>query len=258
MEHNPRAVFERLFGESDDTSIAARRSRGRAERSLLDSVLQSASDLASRLDARDRARMGEYLDSVRDVERRIQKSELQAERELPPLSRPTGIPESFPDHARLMFDLQVLAYQSDITRVITFMLGREFSGHTYPEIDVRDAHHPISHHQSDPEKLTKLTRINTHHVNQFVYYLEKLRATPDGDGSLLDHVTLLYGAGMSDGESHSPDNVPILLLGGTIRGGRHLKFPGDTPLPNLHSTLLEKLGVRGEQLARSTGMLAGV
>ena len=174
---------------------------------------------------------------------------------------PPGTPASFPDQARLMFDLQVLAYQSDLTRVATFMIGREFSGHTYPEIGVRDAHHPLSHHRDDAQKVAALTKINTHHVTQLAYYLERLRATPDGDGSLLDHITLVYGAGMSDGNRHSPDNLPIVLAGGgagTLEGGRHLQYADDTPLENLHVTLLHKMGLAVESFGESTGTLAGL
>ena len=159
-----------------------------------------------------------------------------------------------------MFDLQLLAYQADLTRVGTFMMGREFSGHTYPEIGVRDAHHPLSHHQQDPEKLATLTRISTHHVTQLAYYLDRLRSTPDGRGSLLDSMVLVYGAGMSDGNSHSPDNLPILLAGGgagAVEGGRHVRYWDGTPLENLHLTLLSKLGLPAEQFGESTGVLGG-
>lgn len=198
---------------------------------------------------------------MRDVERRIQRLEEHGARELPDLDRPAGIPTSFLEHARLMFDLLVLAYQSDLTRVATFMIGREFSGHTYPEIGVRDAHHPLSHHEHDPGKLATLTTISTHHVTQLAYYLGRLRETPDGDGSLLDHITLVYGAGMSDGNAHSPDNLPIVLAGGgagALEGGRHLRYAEDTPLENLHVTLLHKMGLPVERFGESTGTLAGL
>ena len=180
-----------------------------------------------------------------------------ARREDAHASQRETLPASFEAHAHLMYDLQVLAYQADLTRVITFMVGREFSGRTYPEIGAPDAHHPTSHHQNDPEKLDKLTKINTYHTTQFAYYLDKLKRTPDGDGSLLDHTMLVYGAGMSDGNAHSPANLPILLVGGggQVKGGRHLKFPSDTPVSNLHVTLLGKLGVDVERLAGSTGPL---
>ena len=261
MEHNPRAVFERLFGDRDTTSPDARWARLAQRRSILDSVMLAVADLRLALGAADTAKLTEYLDAVRDVERRIQRTEEQRARELPVLDRPVGTPASFPEHARLMFDLLVLAYQSDLTRVATFMIGREFSGHTYPEIGVREAHHPLSHHRHDPQKLATLTTISTHHAAQFAYYLDRLRSTPDGDGSLLDHITLVYGAGMSDGNAHSPDNLPIVLAGGgtgTLQGGRHLRVADGTPLENLHVTLLNTLGVPVERFGESTGMLVGL
>ncbi len=261
MEHNPRAVFERLFGEADTTGREARMARIAARRSILDSVAASIADLSAGLGAGDRAKLSQYLDGVRDVERQIQKVEEQGAKELPPLDRPTGVPATYQAHARLMFDLQVLAFQSDLTRVITCMLGRELSGRSYPEVDVHDAHHPTSHHQGDPEKLRKLARINQHHVAQFAYFLSRLSAVPDGDGTLLDHCTLLYGGGMSDGNSHSPDNLPVLLAGGGAgqwKGGRHLRVPEGTLIGNLHATLLPRLGVPAEKFGNSTGVLAGL
>jgi hypothetical protein len=259
MEHNPRAVFERLFGEHDTTDRAARLARDADERSILDSVAQAATDLARELGRGDRAKMAEYLDAVRDVERRIQNLEKRGVREVAGIDRPVGIPASFPDHCRLMFDLQVLAHQSDLTRVTTFMMGRELSGRSFPEIGIRDPHHPTSHHQKDPEKIAKLVKINAHFAEQFAYFLERLRSTPDGDGSLLDQATIVYGAGMSDGDSHSPENLPLLLAGGgagQLKGGRHLRFPSDTPIANLHMSLLEKLGVRVDHFGNSTGRLS--
>ena len=260
MEHSPRAVFERLFGESDTTDRAARMARMAARRSILDSVAESLADLQRGLGARDRAKLAEFGDAIRDVERQIQKAEEQSARELPSVDRPTSAPASFDRHARLMFDLQVLAFQTDMTRVITFMTSRELTGRNYPEIDVYDAHHPTSHHQGDAEKLQKLARINAHHVTQFAYFLERLRATSDGDGSLLDHVTLVFGCGMSDGNAHAPDNLPVLLAGGAgrLEGGRHLRFPSDTPIANLHATLLPKLGIQVERFGNSMGTLAGI
>lgn len=261
MEHNPRAVFERLFGDSDTTDRSARLARLSKERSILDSVTAAVAALQRGLGVPDRVKVGEYLEAVRDVERRIQQAERQDAQQLPTIERPVGVPATFPEHARLMFDLQVLAHQSDLTRVTTFMTGRELSGRAYPEIGVRDAHHPISHHQDDPEKLAKLTIINTHHIRQFAYFLERLRSTPDGDGSLLDHVVIICGAGMSDGNSHSPVNLPLLLAGGgggTLKGGRHLRFSSDTPIANLHVTVLDKLGIRTDHFGNSTGTLSGV
>jgi hypothetical protein len=193
------------------------------------------------------------------VERRIQKAEEQSARQLPRVDQPAGVPATFEDHAKLMFDLQLLAYQSDLTRVITFMIGRELSSRTYPQIGVPEAHHPISHHLNDPAKLASLAKINAHHVSQFAYYLERLRATPDGDGSLLDHLIIMYGAGMADSNLHSPNGLPIVLVGGgsgTLKGGRHVKYKMDTPLANLHLTVLEKLGVPGvDTIGDSTGRI---
>ena len=261
MEHNPRAVFERLFGDRDGTGPEARQARLEMRRSILDSVTEAATDLRRSLGAADTAKLGEYLDAVRDVERRIQQTELRDAGELPAIDRPAGVPAAFPEHARLMFELQLLAYRTDLTRVGTFMIGREFSGHAYPEIGVRDAHHPLSHHQHDPRKLAALTRISTHHAAQFSGYLERLQSTPDGDGTLLDNIVLIYGGGMSDGNSHSPDNLPVVLAGGgsgALEGGRHLRYPDGTPLENLHATLLAKLGVPVERFGDSSGMLAGL
>jgi hypothetical protein len=219
-------------------------------------VNTTVATLKSGLGATDSAKLTEYFDAIRDIERRIQKAEEQNTRELPVMEHPAGVPPDFGTHARLMYDLYLMAYQCDMTRVITFMLGHEFSGQTYPEVNVPDAHHAISHHQRDPDKLVKLARINKYHVTLFAEFLEKMRSTNDGDGSLLDHSMIIYGAGMSDGNAHDPHNLPILLLGGgdgEIRGGRHIVFPKDTPLANLHVTLLDKLGVRVDRLGDSNG-----
>jgi hypothetical protein len=261
MEHNPRVVFERLFGDSGSTDPTARLARIQSDRSLLDSVTEKISRIQRKLGPRDVTQLNEYLDAVRDVERRIQKAEEQNAQELPVVDQPVGVPATFEEHAKLMFDLQVLAYQCDLTRVITFMMGREFSGRTFPEIGVPDAHHPTSHHQNDPEKLAKLTKINAYQAAQFAYYLEKLRSTSDGDGSLLDHMMIIYGAGMSDSNAHSPVNLPILLAGGgagQLKGGRHIKYSRDTPLANLHVTLLDKLGTHVDRIADSSGVLKGL
>ena len=261
MEHNPRVVFERLFGEADTTDPKARLARLAGRRSLLDSVADSIADLRQELGSADRVKVNEHLDAIRDIERQIQKAGEQGARELPPIERPIGVPATFPEHARLMFDLQVLAYQSDLTRVITFMMGRELSGRSYPEIGFYEGHHPTSHHQNDPGKIARLTRVNAHHAVQFAYFLDRLRSTADGDGSLLDHVTIVYGAGMSDGNSHSPDNLPILVAGGgagQLKGGRHLRFAEGTPVANLHATLLPKLGVHVDRFGNSTGTLSGL
>jgi len=258
MEHDPRAVFERLFGDSDSTDPDTTALRLGERRSILDSVGDAIGDLSRGLGGRDRARVGEYLDAIRDIERRIQRAEQQDAVELPSIARPAGVPDSFPEYATLMFDLQVLALQSDLTRVITCMMGRELSGRTFPQIDVREAHHPVSHHRNDPEKLAMLTKINTHHVGLFASFLERMRSTPDGDGSLLDHVAVLYGAGMSDGNTHAQADLPVLLVGhgAGLSGGRHLRVNADTPLANLHATLLPRLGVDVESFANSTGRLS--
>ncbi|MDE2906553.1 MAG: DUF1552 domain-containing protein, partial [Acidobacteriota bacterium] len=244
MENNPRVVFERLFGDSGSTDPAIRQARLRKDASLLDSVTEWAGALSRELGARDRAKLDQYLDAVRDVERRIRMAEAQSGRELPVVDQPAGIPGTFGEHARLMFDLQALAWETDLSRVVTFMMGREITGRTYAEIGVPDAHHPISHHQRDPAKLAKLTRINQYHVQLFAELLARLEATPDGDGTLLDHAMIVYGAGMADSNAHASQDLPILLAGGGAgTGGRHVRHPEHTPLANLHLSLLDRLGV---------------
>jgi hypothetical protein len=259
VEYRPRAVFERMFGDSDSTDPGVRRARMRDDRSLLDSITEAASRLMRTIGPSDRARLGEYLEGMRDVERRIQRAEEQSSREMPTVERPAGIPGSFEEHAKLMFDLQVLAYQTDLTRVITFMLGPEQSNRAYPEIGVPDVHHGLSHHQQDPEKLSKVAQIDVYHTKVFKYYLERLQATSDGDGSLLDHVTLVFGCSMSDGNDHLLQNLPILVAGGSngrLKGGRHLRHPKGTPVSNLYVTLLETVGVPISSFGDSTGTLA--
>ena len=261
MQHNPRGVFERLFGDTGSTDPAARLARMQQERSILDSVIEKTANLERGLGPSDRIKLNEYLDAIRDVERRIQKAEEQSARELPVMAQPAGIPSTFEEHAQLMYDLYVLAYQCDLTRVITFMIGREFSGRTYPDLGIPDAHHAISHHGKDPEKLAKLVKVNTCHTELFAHFLKRLQATPDGDGSLLDHAMIIYGAGMSDGDKHDPQNLPILLLGGgagQLKSRGHRRFPKGTPLANLHLTLLDKLGVQVEKIGDSTEPLSGV
>ncbi len=222
----------------------------------MDSVTERAAQLQRGLGTSDRSKLTQYLDAVRDIERRIQKAEEQSGRELPAVDQPAGVPGTLGEHARMMYDLQALANQTDLTRVTTFMIGREITGRTYAEIGVPDAHHPISHHQRDPEKLAKLTKINQYHVTLFAEFLERLRSTPDGDGSLLDHVQIVYGAGMSESNSHRPQNLPILLVGGGAgTGGRHIKYAEGTPLANLHLSLLDQMGVPVETLGHSTGRL---
>ena len=257
MQNNPRAVFERLFGDSNSTDAKARLARIREERSILDSVTEEVANLRGALGHADRAKLGEYLEAIRDVERRIQLAEEQSDQELPLIEHPAGIPGSYEEHVKLMYDLMVLAYQCDLTRVITFMLGREFSGMTYPQIGVPDAHHPISHHAGEAEKIAKMIKVNHYHMTLFTHLLDKLRSTPDGDGTLLDHMTLMYGYGMADSNSHSPYDIPLVLAGGgagSFKSGRHLRFK-DTPLANLHVTLLDNLGVRLDHFGDSTGRL---
>ena len=257
MQHNPRAVFERLFGDSGSTDARVRVARLQRQRSVLDSVTDEARRLGGSLGPADRSKLAEYLDAVRDVERRIQKAESQSERELPVVDRPAGAPAAYEDHVKLMFDLEVLAYQSDLTRIVTLMLGREFSGMTYPQIGVPDAHHPVTHHAMEAEKIAKVALINAYHVRLFGYLLEKLKSTPDGDGTLLDSVTLIYGAGISDCNAHSVTNVPVVLAGGgagSLRGGRHIHY-NSVPLANLHLTLLDRFGVHWDKLGDSTGRI---
>jgi hypothetical protein len=257
-ENNPRVVFERLFGDSGSTDPKARRARIAQDRSVLDSVIQEAGALKGSLGPGDGVKLVEYLDAIRDVERRIQRAEEQSGRELPVVDHPAGVPGSFDEHVRLMCDLQVLAYQADLTRIVTFMLGREFSGVTFPQIGVTDAHHPITHHQQEPEKIVKVAKINAYQVTKFAYLLDRLQATPDGDGTLLDHVTLLYGTGMGDCNAHDPRSIPLLLAGGGaghLKGGRHVRYPKETPLANLHLTLLDKFGVKLDRIGDSTGRL---
>jgi hypothetical protein len=259
MENQPRAVFERLFGDSDNTTQAARMARIQEDRSILDSLVHAVSGFERKLAPSDRNKLNQYLDAIRDLERRIQKAEEQSNKELPTMDRPSGgIPSTFAEHAKMMFDLQVLAYQCDITRVCTFLLSREVSPRPYPEIGIPDPHHGLSHHQHRPESLAKLAKINNYHMQQFAYFLDKLRSTPDGEGSLLDHITIVYGCGISDSNDHLHTNLPILVAGGgvgTIKGGRHIRVSEDTPLANLHLTLLNKLGVNMDQLGDSNGQL---
>ena len=254
-EAHPRIVFERLFG--DGATAAERRVALKTRASLLDSVMEEFKSLNNQLGPADQARLAQYLDTVREVERRIQRSEAAArDNRLPDLDRPKGVPASYADHARLMFDLQVLAFQGDITRVITFQLARETSNRTYPEIGVPDPHHPLSHHGNDPAKVEKIAKINRFHVSLFAEFLDKLRATREGGGTLLDHSLVLYGSGMGNPNVHDHDDLPILVAGGAagrMRGGRHIRFAKPTPLANLHLTLLDRIGVRLEAFGDSRG-----
>ena len=254
-EAHPRIVFESLFGEGG--SMADRRAALRQRASLLDWFNEDIARLNGQLGPGDRARVSQYLETVREVERRIQKAEADtANNPLPDLDRPVGVPAAYADHARLMFDLQVLALQGDVTRVITFQLARETSNRTYPEIGVSDPHHPLSHHGNDPEKIARMAKINQFHVSLFAEFVAKLRATPEGNGTLLDHSLYLYGSGMGNPNVHDHNNLPILVAGGAAGGmkaGRHIRFDKPTPLANLHLTLLDKVGVRLDFFADSRG-----
>jgi Protein of unknown function (DUF1552) len=258
IERDPRAVFERLFGTSGSTDQASRLARIRRDRSILDLMGGEIGNLVKILGPRDQGKVSEYLDSVRDIERRIQMAEHQQSRELPVVDQPAGIPSDYGEHARLLMDLLALAYQTDMTRISTFMLAREVSGRAYPEIGISDSHHPLSHHQDEPAKLERLHKINEYHFQQFAYLVKKLAATPEGDGTMLDHTLLLYGTGISDSNTHFHDDLPIALIGGQaagIKSGRYIRYPKGTPLANLHVTILDKLGVSVEKLGDSTGTL---
>ncbi|HUP78883.1 MAG TPA: DUF1552 domain-containing protein, partial [Pirellula sp.] len=254
-EAHPRLVFESLFGEGGTPE--QRRAALKKKASLLDSVTKEIKRLKMRVGPSDRDKIDGYLENVRDVERRIQQAESSVkDNPLPDLDRPIGVPFAYADHARLMFDLQLLAFQGDITRVTTFQLAREASNRTYPEIGVPDPHHPITHHSKDPEKLAKIAKINQFHVSLFAEFLKKLKATPEGGGSLLDHSLFLYGSGMGDSDRHDHSDLPILVAGGAagkMRGGKHIRFENPTPLSNLHLTLLNKIGVPLETFADSNG-----
>jgi hypothetical protein len=258
MEYNPRAVFERLFGDSGSTGRSAREARLRQHKSILDSVNEKLSTLRRELGPQDQLKVGQYTEAVRDVERRIQKAEEQADLDLPEMDQPQGVPAVFEDHLALMFELQRLALQADLTRVISFMISKEQSARPYPQIGVPEAHHPLSHHGNVPELVAHMSKINRYHTELFARYLEMLRATPDGDGSLLDHMTILYGSGISNSNAHAGDNLPILLVGGgagRLKGGRHLQYPDEPSMANLLVTILDKLDVPVEKVGGSTGRL---
>ena len=258
IENDPRAVFERLFGTSGSTDPQARLARMRRDRSILDLVNDELRGLGQVVGPGDRARLDEYAEAVRDIERRIAMAEEQNTRELPVVDQPIGVPSDYAEHAKLMMDLLALAYQTDLTRISTFMLAREVSGRAYPEIGVPDSHHPLSHHQDEPAKLHRLHLVNEYHFQQFAYLVAKLDAIPEGDGSMLDSTLFLYGTGISDSNTHFHDDLPIALVGGQnagIAGGRYVRYPQDTPLANLHVTILEKLGTPVEAFGDSTGRL---
>jgi hypothetical protein len=259
VENNPRAIFERLFGDGESTDAAARLALLNKQRSILDYVSSSLNRLGGTLGAGDRAKLNEYTDAIRDIERRIQKAEQQnATMKLPAMERPTAVPDEFEDHVRMVMDLQVLAFQTDMTRVISLMMAREGSNRPYRSINIADGHHNLTHHQNEADKIAKVTKINEVHVKMFAYLLEKLKATPDGDGNLLDHSMILYGSSISDGNLHTHHDLPIVVAGGgagQVKGNRHLKFPKDTPLNNLLVSMLDKAGVPVEKFGDSTGKL---
>ena len=257
-EWNPRTVFETLFGDSGSTDRAAREARLQQHKSLLDSVADKLAALRRELGPRDQTKVEEFTEAIRDVERRIQKAEEQRDLELPSLEQPQGAPPVFEDHLELMFDLQVLAMQSDLTRVISFMISKEQSARPYPQIGVPEAHHPLSHHNNVPELVAHMSKINRYHIELFSQYLAKLRATPDGDGSLLDHMTILYGSGISNSTRHAGDNLPLMLVGGgagRLPSGRHLVYEDEPSMANLLVTLMDKMGVPVESHGGSTGVL---
>jgi len=254
MEVNPRIVFERLFG--DGGSRERRLGQMKEDQSILDSVRDAVVSLQNRLGANDRTKVAEYLDSMREIERRIQVAERQSRDSVIDLpDRPVGAPENYDEHAKLMFDLAAVAFQADITRVFTLLLGREQTNRPYPFIGVPEAHHSISHHQNDPIKLAKCAKVNTYHIALLARFAEKLRSVPDGDGTLLDHSMVLQGSGLSNSDQHSHIDLPLVLVGGgagSLKGGRHLRFPKDTPMNNLHLALLEKVGVDVDRFGDST------
>ena len=256
-EAHPRVVFERLFGEGGNAAARGAALHDRA--SLLDSFTRNIARLKQRVGAPDRARLDQYLDSVRQVEHEIERGEkAAADNLMPDLERPVGVPAAFADHAKIMYDLQILAFQADITRVVTFQFTREQNNRTYPEIGVPDPHHPTSHHGGDPEKLVKIAKINTFHMSLFTDFLQKMKATPDGDGSLLDHSVYLYGSGIGNSSTHDHENLPILVAGGTaagLKGGRHIRYEKGANLANLHLTLLDRVGVHLDSFMDSTGQV---
>ena len=264
VEVNPREVFERMFGDGESTDPAARLAAMKQQSSILDYITGDAQRLSQGLGGPDRNKLDQYLEAIRDIERRIQKAEEQnATMKMPVMERPSGIPDAFEDHAKLMMDLVVLAFQADMTRVVTFMMAREGSNRSYRSIGVNDGHHSCTHHMNDPEKIEKTTKINGHHVDTFAYLIEKMKSTPDGDGSLLDHSQILYGSSISDGNAHTHHDLPIALIGGAgaVKGGRHIRYPKETPLNNLLLTMMDHAGVHAEKLGDSTSeikLLSGV
>jgi hypothetical protein len=256
MENNPQVVFEKLFG--DGSNNADRLARKQQSRSLLDSVMDQVASLQRELPASDRTRLGEYLDDVREIERRIQKAENQIPADLKLPEAPVGVPESFDEHFKIMYDLQVLAFRAEITRIATLMYARDTSGAVYPQSGIRDGFHVASHHSNNRGNMDKFALINKYHVEMLAYFLDKLKSTPDGDGNLLDHSMVLYGSSMSNGNQHDHDPLPVVLAGGAsgqLNGGRHMTYAPHTPMSNLLLTMLDKLGIQADKHGDSTGKL---
>ena len=259
MENQPRAVFERLFGTNDTTGQRERAERIAQNRTILDFVNREAARLMRNLGRGDQHRVDQYLDALRDAERRIQMAEQSTARDLPTLQKPAGIPATVGEHMRLMLDLQVLAFQSDITRVSTLQIGHEMSNQSYPELGITDPYHPLTHHQGDPQKIAKALEVNVFHTKMVAYFLERLRAAKEADTTLFDNSIVIHGGGLSDGNKHLPINLPVVLAGGAaagIQGGRHIRYAAGTPLCNLYLTLLDKLNISLERFGDSTGRLS--
>jgi hypothetical protein len=257
-ETNPRLVFERLFGDIDTSlSPEARARRLRHRRSILDLVSARTSELVSDLGPSDRRKMDEYLTSIREIEQRIERAEADMTGLVPSIDKPTGIPVGYAEYVNLMFDLQIIAFQTDMTRIVTMMMGREGSMRTYPEIGVPDPHHPLTHHRGNTEWIERVTKVNTMHMELFAGFIAKLKATPDGDGTLLDHSMIVYGSGLSDGNRHTHEDLPVLLVGhgGDFGMNQHAVYPKGTPMTNLYLTLLDRIGVQAEKIGDSTGRI---
>jgi len=255
-EINPRMAFERLFGAGEvDLDPETRARRVLYRKSILDLVSERTRELVGTLGPTDRRKVDEYLYGIREIERRIEKAEKDGADVAPTIEKPSGIPVLFGDYVKLMFDLQAVAFQADLTRVATMMVGREGSVQTYSEIGVPDPHHPLTHHRNNPDWIEKVTQINTFHMELFSYFVSRLKATPDGDGTLLDHSMLVYGSAIGDGNRHTHEDLPVVLLGrgGDLKPGRHVVYGPETPLTNLYLTLLDKMGVRPEAIGDSTG-----
>jgi len=257
MEINPRKVFERMFGQGG--SAADRMARIEGDRSILDAVMKEATGLQAKVGPQDKLKLNEYLENVREIERRIQKASQQVDASMKLPDQPAGIPFSYEEHVGIMFDLLALAYQANISRVFTFMMAREVSNRTYPQVGVHDGHHATSHHQNRADKIEKLVKIQNYHLTLFTKFLEKLNTTKDGDGTLLDHSLILYGSNMSNSNAHNHFPLPTLVVGGAsgnMKGGRHIKEPDHTPMTNVLLTMLHKSGVEVESLGDSTGVIA--